>query len=59
MPTISWFYGIAIHMHVKDYPPPHFKLSTGEYEANVGIDTGEMIERMLPRAAARPVGMGA
>jgi hypothetical protein len=52
MPTISWFYGIAIRMYVKDHPPPHFQAVYGEYEANVAIDTGEVIEGALPRAAA-------
>jgi hypothetical protein len=25
MPTIAWFYGIAIRMYVKEHPPPHFQ----------------------------------
>jgi hypothetical protein len=24
MPTIAWFYGIAIQMHYNDHEPPHF-----------------------------------
>jgi len=24
MPTISWFYGIAIRMFYNDHAPPHF-----------------------------------
>jgi hypothetical protein len=40
---------------VKDHPPPHFQAVYGEYEANVAIDTGEVIEGALPRAAARLV----
>ena len=28
MPTIAWFYGIAIRMYFLDHPPPHFKPST-------------------------------
>jgi hypothetical protein len=55
MPTISWFYGIAIRMYARDHPPPHFQAVYGEYEANVAIDTGEVIEGSLPRAAARLV----
>jgi hypothetical protein len=55
MPTISWFYGIAIRMYVRDHPPPHFQAVYAEYEANVSIDTGEVIEGELPRAAARLV----
>jgi hypothetical protein len=55
MPTIAWFYGIAIRMYVKDHPPPHFQAVYAEYEANVSIDTGDVIEGALPRAAARLV----
>jgi hypothetical protein len=55
MPTIAWFYGIAIRMYVRDHPPPHFHAVYAEYEANVSIDTGEVIEGMLPKSAARLV----
>ena len=52
MPTIAWFYGIAIRMYVRDHPPPHFQAVYGEYEGNVSIDTGEIIEGKLPKRAA-------
>lgn len=55
MPTISWFYGIAIRMYVRDHPPPHFHAIYAEHEANVSIDTGEVIEGSLPKAAANLV----
>ena len=55
MPTIAWFYGIAIRMYVRDHPPPHFHAVYGEHEAFVVIETGEVIEGTLPRAAARLV----
>ena len=55
MPTISWFYGIAIRMYVRDHPPPHFHAIYGEHEANVSIETGEVIEGGLPKVAARLV----
>jgi hypothetical protein len=55
MPTVSWFYGIAIRMYVREHPPPHFHAVYGEHEANVSIETGEVIEGALPRAAARLV----
>lgn len=55
MPTIAWFYGIAIRMYVKDHPPPHFHAIYGGHEAFVAIDTGEVIEGVLPKAAARLV----
>jgi Domain of unknown function (DUF4160) len=43
MPTIAWFYGIAIRMYFLDHPPPHFQAVYGEHEANVAIATGEVI----------------
>jgi Domain of unknown function (DUF4160) len=55
MPTIAWFYGIAIRMYVRDHPPPHFHAVYAEYEANVSIETGEVIDGALPKVAARLV----
>jgi len=55
MPTISWFYGIAIRMYFLDHPPPHFQAVYGEHEANVAIATGEVIQGYLPRTAANIV----
>lgn len=40
-------------MHVKDHPPPHFHAIYGGYEAFVSLETGEVIEGALPKAAAR------
>jgi hypothetical protein len=55
VPTIAWFYGIAIRMFVRDHPPPHFHAVYGEHEAFVAIETGEIIEGALPPAAVRLV----
>jgi hypothetical protein len=55
MPTIAWFYGIAIRMYVRDHLPPHFHAIYGEHEANVSIETGDVIEGELPHAAVRLV----
>jgi len=55
MPTISWFYGIAIRMYFVDHPPPHFEAVYGEHEASVSIATGEVIAGSLPSTAARLV----
>src|SRR5215831_2128860 len=44
VPTIAYFYGIAIRMFFRDHPPPHFLASYSGHEANVLIDTGEVIE---------------
>jgi Domain of unknown function (DUF4160) len=42
-------------MYVREHPPPHFHAVYGEFEANVSIDTGEVIEGLLPRNAAHLV----
>ena len=55
MPTVAWFYGIAIRMYLREHPPPHFQAVYGEHEANVSIETGEVIEGFLPKAAVRLV----
>ncbi|MEA2877431.1 MAG: hypothetical protein QOF14_2627 [Hyphomicrobiales bacterium] len=55
MPSVAWFYGIAIRMYLREHPPPHFTAVYGEHEANVSIETGEVIEGLLPKAAARLV----
>ena len=54
MPTVSWFYGIA-SVCILDHPPPHFQAVYGEHEANIAIETGEVIEGYLPPTAARLV----
>jgi len=55
MPTIAWFYGIAVRMYVRDHPPPHFHAVYAEHEAWILIETGEIIEGSLPKSAARLV----
>jgi hypothetical protein len=55
MPTVSYFYGIAIRMYLADHNPPHFHAIYGEHEAHVAIATGDILEGYLPRNAARIV----
>jgi hypothetical protein len=55
MPTISFFYGIAIRMYYRDHAPPHFHAVYGEHEAFVSIESGEIIAGHLPKTAARLV----
>jgi hypothetical protein len=55
MPTIAWFYGIAIRMYFLDHPPPHFQAVYNEYEANIAIETGDVIAGRLPANASRLV----
>jgi len=42
-------------MYFLDHPPPHFQAVYGEHEANVSIETGEVIAGRLPQAAANLV----
>lgn len=55
MPTISWFYGIAIRMFYNDHAPPHFHAFYGKHEAKVAIANGEIIDGALPTAQRRLV----
>ena len=49
MPTISWFYGIAIRMFYNDHAPPHFHAFTDEGEARIAIADGRLISGRLGR----------
>ena len=49
MPEISRFYGIIIYMFFNDHNPPHFKAVYGEYEANIKIENGDVLDGSLPR----------
>jgi len=51
MPTISMFYGIVIQMFWTDHAPPHFHVLYAEYEAQINIQTLEIIKGELPNRA--------
>jgi len=53
MPTIAWFYGIAIQMYYNDHNPPHFHARYGGAKAILRISDGEIIAGRLPPTAAR------
>ena len=53
--TIAYFYGIAIRMFFIDHPPPHFFAAYSGHEANVSIETGQVIEGHLPPNAVHLV----
>jgi hypothetical protein len=42
-------------MYYQDHAPPHFHAIYGEHEAVIGIATGDVLEGVLPRRAARLV----
>ncbi len=49
MPTISQFFGILIRMYYDAHNPPHFHVIYGEYEAQININTLEIIKGDLPK----------
>ena len=51
MPTISIFYGIIIQMFWSDHAPPHFHALYSEYEAQINLQTLEIIKGELPNRA--------
>lgn len=53
MPTIAWFYGIAIQMYYDDHNPPHFHAQYGRARALIAISSGEIIAGDLPALAQR------
>ena len=55
MPTISYFFGIAIRMYLNDHSPAHFHAIYGAYEAIFTVENGELIEGRMPLAAQRLV----
>ena len=55
MPTIAFFYGIAIQMFYNDHSPPHLHARYGRAKAIVRLSDGEIISGELPPTAARMV----
>jgi len=53
MPKVSEFYGIRIYFYFDDHAPPHFHAFYGGHEAQVTIDTLDILAgRLPPRAYA-------
>jgi hypothetical protein len=51
MPRISEFFGIVIAMYYNDHVPPHFHAMYAEHEAQVAIESLELLHGSLPRRA--------
>jgi len=51
MPRISEFFGIVIAMYYNDHVPPHFHAKYAEYQAEVAIESLEVLNGSLPRRA--------
>jgi hypothetical protein len=48
MPEISRFYGIVVYMFFNDHNPPHFKVKYADFEANILIESGTILNGDLP-----------
>lgn len=43
MPKVSEFYGLRIYFYFADHPPPHFHVFYAENEAQVAIESLELL----------------
>ncbi|MDX2189132.1 MAG: DUF4160 domain-containing protein [Bacteroidota bacterium] len=48
MPEISRFFGIVVYMFFNDHNPPHFKVIYNEFEANILIENGNILNGDFP-----------
>jgi Domain of unknown function (DUF4160) len=48
MPEISRFYGIIVYMFFNDHNPPHFKVKYAEFEANIILENGSLLNGDFP-----------
>jgi hypothetical protein len=58
MPIIAMFYGIIIRLYLidnKQHNTPHFHAKYAEFEASIGIESGEILAGTLPRKQLRLV----
>jgi hypothetical protein len=55
MPTIAYFYGIAIEMFFKDHNPPHIHARYGGARALIRLSDGQIMSGQLPPNARRMV----
>ena len=53
MPVLSRFYGIVIRMYFQqsEHNPPHIHARSGKYNAEIEIQTGNLLEGTLPPKA--------
>ncbi|MES1243700.1 MAG: DUF4160 domain-containing protein [Acidobacteriota bacterium] len=49
MPRLSTFFGIIIAMYHNDHAPPHFHAVYQGFEAQISIETLEILRGSLPR----------
>lgn len=51
MPTVCEFYGIAICLYFRDHNPPHFHAYYAEFEAEIAIESLQVLRGRLPPRA--------
>lgn len=51
MPEVSRFYGIIIALYYNEHNPPHFHAKYGEFQAEIDINTLQVITGELPKRA--------
>ena len=51
MPRLAEFYGIVIAMYYRDHSPPHFHALYAGDEAEIRLDSLEVLKGRLPRRA--------
>ena len=51
MPIISYFFGIIVRMYHDDHPPMHIHVEYQGFTALISIESGEMINRHMPKKA--------
>jgi hypothetical protein len=59
MPTIAYFYGIAIRMYLREHPPPHFHAIYAEHDATVDIKTAILLRVAAQNGSSAGKGMDA
>lgn len=55
MPTVAMIDGIKILFYNDEHPPPHFHAAIAGYEAQISIETLEILEGRLRKAHHRKV----
>ncbi|MGQ0484890.1 MAG: DUF4160 domain-containing protein [Hyphomicrobiales bacterium] len=55
MPTIAIVDGVKIAIYPKDHLPPHLHARYAEFEAQISIATGDVLEGKLPAAKMKAV----
>lgn len=58
MPTIAIVDGVRIFMYPRDHLPPHLHAKFAEFEAQISILTGDVLEGRLPAGKLRVIRAG-